>query len=335
MMAWMRSAARALLVIVCSFSPLHADELRPAFLQLSESSADTFDVLWKVPARGQNQRLSLDVVFDDTTRVVQEPLSGFVENNHTTRWQIQRANGLAGMPIAIDGLERSSTEVLVRIEYLDGASGTERLTPDNTRFIVPAKPTWGQTAWTYFVLGVEHILLGMDHLLFVLALLLLVNGFYTLVTTITAFTVAHSITLVLSSLHIIVLPVPPVEASIALSIVFVATEIIHTQQGRPGISARRPWLVAFLFGLLHGLGFAAVLEEIGLPEEALATALITFNLGVEAGQLLFVGALLIAWYVCRPVLLKAGPTLHRVPAYLIGSIAAFWLIQRTVSFWQV
>ncbi len=310
-----------------------ADELRPAYLQLTEQDAETINVHWKVPARGGNQRLSLNVHFDESTYPLTPIRETFTGTSHQQNWSVQRPNGMTGLSLTIDGLVRTSSEVLLRLEYLDGSSVTQRLTPDVPSYTIAAKPTWGQTIVTYFVLGVEHILFGLDHLLFVFVLLLLVRSTSKLIATITAFTVAHSITLILAALELVRVPVPPVEACIALSIVFVATEIIRGQQGHPGLTARRPWLVAFTFGLLHGLGFAAALGEIGLPQNALVSALLVFNLGVEVGQLLFVFAVLALWWLIQRLPLSLPAWSYRLPAYVVGSMAAFWVFERVASFW--
>jgi hydrogenase/urease accessory protein HupE len=315
--------------------PLAADELRPGYLQLTQVTATEFEVTFKTPARGPDRRLGIYAEFDDSVSAVSEPLDGILQGAHVSHWRISHADGLAGSRIHIRGLRETSTDALLRIEYLDGSSQVHKLSPAEPDIVLPARQSWSDVAGNYLRLGIEHILTGLDHLLFVFALLLLVRGWRKLVATITAFTTAHSITLALSTLGIVVLPVPPVEAAIALSIVFVASEAVHLQQGRPGLSSRRPWLVAFVFGLLHGLGFAAVLQEIGLPEHALATALVLFNVGVEIGQLLFVAALLAIAWALKPILARPSPLLQRAPAYAVGIVATFWVIERTTAFWQV
>ncbi|MEJ2180131.1 MAG: HupE/UreJ family protein, partial [Gammaproteobacteria bacterium] len=182
-------------------------------------------------------------------------------------------------------------------------------------------------------LGVEHILLGIDHLLFVFALLLIVTGVRRLVWTITAFTIAHSITLAGATLGYVHVAQQPVEAIIALSILFLATEIIHSRRGRPGYAERWPWMVAFIFGLLHGFGFAGALAEVGLPQQAIPLALVFFNVGVELGQLLFVAiVLLLGWMIHRIKVFPLRPA-EMVTTYVIGSVAAFWMIERVVGFW--
>jgi hydrogenase/urease accessory protein HupE len=187
-------------------------------------------------------------------------------------------------------------------------------------------------ARTYAMLGVEHILSGIDHLLFVLALLIITRGGRKLVKTVTAFTVAHSITLTLAALGYIHVPQRPVEAVIALSIVFVAAEILRGRQGRVGLTARAPWLVALTFGLMHGLGFASGLSEAGLPDGHIPTALLFFSIGVEAGHFLFIGVLLSLIALARRVKLPAPQWAQLVPPYAIGSVAMFWVIQRIAAF---
>jgi len=209
-------------------------------------------------------------------------------------------------------------------------------------FVVAAAPRALDVTRTYLVLGVEHILFGVDHLLFVLALLILVKGWRKLVGTITAFTVAHSITLAAATLGFVHVSSKPVEATIALSIVFVACEIVHRRQGRSGLTETWPWVIAFSFGLLHGLGFASALREVGLPQNAIPLALLFFNVGVEVGQLLFVGAVMaiitLAVHVARKFTWRNIATqsafswCENISAYIIGGVAAFWLIERTLSF---
>jgi hydrogenase/urease accessory protein HupE len=310
-----------------------AHEMRPAFLRIRESAPETYEVLWKVPAKERSLRLSLHLRFDDDVEVLAPPVAGFSDRAHVQRMRIQRAGGLTGSRVAVEGLERTLTDVLLQVERLDGTTFTHRIRPDAPSAVIEAAPGPGQVAWTYAVLGVEHILLGIDHLLFVLALLLIVTDLRKLVGTITAFTAAHSVTLALSALGHVSLPGPPVEAVIALSVVFVAAEIVRGQQGNPGLTARAPWTVAFAFGLLHGFGFAGALSEIGLPQASVPLALVSFNVGVEVGQLLFVAALLLVYGVARKLGKEPSPGLRRAPAYLIGGVAAFWLIERVAGFW--
>jgi len=330
-----RALALATLALFLLVTVGHAHEMRPGYLQILETEPDTYEVVWKVPARGINERFGLQLKFADDVEQLGETVGGFRADAHIQKLRIHRVGGLTGSPITIEGLSGTFTDVLLRLERLDGSEIAHRLTPDAPTYVVEANPGLGQVAWTYFVLGVEHILLGIDHLLFVLALLLIVADWRKLVGTITSFTIAHSITLALATLGFVHVPGPPVEAIIALSIVFVASEIIRGQQGNPGLTARWPWLVSFTFGLLHGFGFAGALSEVGLPQQSIPMALLTFNLGVEAGQLMFVAAAILLYAIGRRVSISPPEWVYSVPAYAIGGIAAFWLIQRTVGFWDV
>jgi hypothetical protein len=324
-----------------------AHEVRPAYLELSEvdaapaASTSTWDVLFKVPARGE-LRLGIYVQLPEGCRS-ERPAARAVGGAHVERWRATCEGGLVGGRVRVEGLPATRTDVLARVTRLDGGSQTVRLTPDEPAFTVAGATSWIAVARTYFGLGVEHILLGADHLLFVLALLFLATGGRRLVATVTAFTLAHSLTLAAATLGWVWVPQAPVEATIALSIVFVAAEILHGAAGHPGIAARKPWLVAFCFGLLHGLGFAGALRDVGLPEAAIPAALAFFNVGVEAGQLVFVSAVLgllgAARRLLRPGAGSAAETwalaarVARPSAYAIGTLAAFWLIERTAAFW--
>jgi len=316
--------------------PALAHEMRPAYLELRQTGAETYDVLWKVPGRGENLRLGLYVEFPADTKNLTEPRGAMVNNALTERWSVRRAGGLDGGTIQIDGLSATMTDVLVRLERLDGSTLVTRLTPSAPSFVVEASPAAMQVAGTYLVLGVEHILGGIDHLLFVLALLILVKGTGRLIATVTAFTVAHSLTLAGATLGFVHVPGPPVEAAIALSIVFVAAEIIHSRQGKVGLTERFPWIVAFIFGLLHGFGFASALNEVGLPQSAIPVALLFFNVGVEIGQLLFIASVFTVIALARRITRRIGMSqpawAWRVPPYAIGAVSVFWIIQRMAAF---
>jgi hydrogenase/urease accessory protein HupE len=322
----------ALLVsLVCA--PLHAHEARPAYLQLQQTAADSYDVLWKLPGQSEGRRLALEVRFAPDVSVRTRLPAMISPNAVVQHWQVQREGGLDGTAIQILGLEFTLTDVLVRLERLDGSTRTLRVVPASPSFVVEPQAGGGEVARTYLALGIEHILLGVDHLLFVLALVLLVKGARRLLATITAFTLAHSLTLAAATLGWVHVPAPPVEASIALSIVFVAREILQANAGRTGLTSRQPWLVAFCFGLLHGLGFAGALSEVGLPGHAIPIALLFFNLGVEFGQLAFVAVVSAALFAARRAPWPRRAWLNPVPAYAIGTLAACWTIERVIGFW--
>jgi len=312
-----------------------ADVFKPAYLQLTQVDQNTYDVMWKLPALDESTALKLKPRFPEGTRNLSEPQSVFAEGMAVKRWRISVPDGLNGKSVGIDGLTATGTDAIVRVERLDGSEQVGRILPGSEAFAVKASPGAFEVARTYTVIGIEHILLGFDHLLFVLALVMIVKSTRKLLLTVTAFTVAHSITLSLATLGVIHVPGPPVEAIIALSIVFVATEIIHQRQGREGLASRKPWTVAFAFGLLHGLGFAGALAEVGLPENSIPLALLFFNIGVEIGQVLFIVAVLAVYHVAKKLannrfdLTKLEP----IPVYMIGGIASYWVFERVAGFW--
>ena len=321
-------AALAALTVSTAFG----DVYRPAYLELREVGTERYDVLWKVPAQGEDLRLAIDVRFPAGTVDVEPHRATVVPDARIERWAIVRPGGLLGARIEIVGRAAGVTDVLARVERLDGTSQVESLPAGHAAFTVLPSPGLAETARTYLVLGIEHILGGIDHLLFVLGLLLIVGGFRRVAVTITAFTVAHSITLAAATLGVVRVPQPPVEAAIALSIVFVAVEIVRRLRGERGLTARAPWVVAFTFGLLHGFGFAGALAEIGLPQRAIPLALFTFNLGVEVGQLAFVAALLGLEALLARMPVSVPRWAQWVPPYAIGVFAMFLLVERVASF---
>jgi len=321
-----------LALLLCLPMQALSHEARPAYLLLRQVDARTYDVLWKVPGMGEDKRLALDLEFATGTRTLGRVHTAFVGGAFVQQWRVQRPGGLDGTAVGVRGLQATQTDVLVRVERIDGSSLTTRVAPDAPRFSLEAQPSRWEVARTYLRLGVTHILGGFDHLLFVLALVILVSGARRLFWTITAFTVAHSCTLAAATLGWVHVPPPPVEACIALSIVFLATEIIHVRAGRPGLAYRSPWIVAFAFGLLHGLGFAGALSEVGLPANAIPLALLFFNVGVELGQLLFIAAVLAVLAGFRRIPLPRSEWSWRLPAYAIGVLAAFWTIERISTF---
>ena len=332
----MKRAVLLFILLGAFGSRVSAHEVRPAYLELHQTGLETYDALWKVPGQGENLRFGLYVELPAGSTNVTAPRASMVNNAFTERWTVKVPGGLTGGTIHIAGLAATMNDVLVRLERLDGSAQVTRLTPSAPSFIVPAAPRAIQVAATYLKLGVEHILRGIDHLLFVLALLILVKGTRRLVTTVTAFTVAHSLTLAGATLGLVHVPGPPVEAAIALSIVFVASEIMHGRQGKAGLTERFPWVVAFTFGLLHGFGFAGALSEVGLPQTAIPVALLFFNIGVELGQLLFIASALVVIALAQRVMCRIGvwqpAWAWRIPPYTIGSVAMFWVIQRIAAF---
>ena len=324
---------RILLLVCLCWMPLqgNAHEMRPAYLSMQETGPDAYSVLWKVPAMG-DQRLGIYARLPASCLTQGEPQRAIEEAAYTERWKVVCAPGLKDQSITIDGLQATMTDVLARIAYADGTVEVARVTPDAPAFTVKGSQGFWQVAGTYFRLGVDHILSGYDHLLFVLALILLIHDRWMLLKTVTAFTVAHSLTLAGATLGLFSLPQRPVEAAIALSIVFLAVELVKSEPGRLRLSERFPWLVAFAFGLLHGFGFAGALMETGLPSTDIPVALVTFNLGVEAGQLIFIAAVLLIIRVFHAAVRQPLPALRTMTAYAIGTASMFWLITRLAGF---
>jgi hydrogenase/urease accessory protein HupE len=328
----MRSALLLLAFLAAFASGLSAHEVRPAYLELRQTSSETYDAFWKVPGQGESMRLGIYVELPPGSTNVTAPRASMDNNAFTERWTIKRPGGLAGGTIHIAGLTATMTDVLVRLERLDGSSQVTRLTPSTPSFVVEAAPRALEVARTYSVLGVEHILTGIDHLLFILALLIITGGGWKLVKTVTAFTISHSITLTAATLGFLHVPQRPVEAVIALSIVFVAAEIVRIHRGLRSITARAPWLVAFTFGLMHGLGFAGGLSEAGLSAGHVPMALLFFSGGVEAGHFIFIGVVLAFIAVVRHIRIPFPRWAELVPPYAIGSVAMFWVAQRISVF---
>lgn len=330
-MRWSRLLL-AVLSLAAAVAQIQAHEVRPGYLALRQTATESFDVLWKVPAKG-GLRLGLYARLPENCAAL-VPISSHMGGGASTDyWSVKCPGGLTGRTITIDGLTGTMTDVLARIERSDGTTQVTRLSPAEPSFVVEATPSAIKVAGTYLRLGVEHILLGIDHLLFVLALLIIVQGRRRLLGTITAFTIAHSLTLAAATLGFVSMPQAPVEAIIALSIVFVAGEIVHARQGHPGITQRWPWIVAFIFGLLHGFGFAGALTEIGLPAQAVPLALLLFNVGVELGQLMFIALIGVVVTVAGLLPMPRPAWAWRVPAYGIGSLATYWMIERVAGFW--
>ncbi len=321
----------ALIFLVLAMSA-HAHEVRPGYLELNETSLRVYQVVWKVPVKG-GAVLPMSTELPEQC-VQQSPLaSRMVTGALLNQWSVACADGMNQGVIRIEGLQNTLTDVLLRINHIGGSTETIRLTADLNHYTVQGEQSGLRVAWTYLELGVEHILLGVDHLLFVLALLFLVRTLRRLVVTITAFTIAHSLTLAAAVLGWVHVPQTPVEAVIALSIMFVAVEVLHSQKGRGGLTSQMPWIAAFVFGLLHGFGFAGALLEIGLPENAIPLALAFFNIGVELGQLAFVAVVVIsAWLIHKTKVFPLQPV-EIFLTYAIGILAAYWTIERVTNFW--
>ena len=306
-----------------------AHEVRPGYLELRESDPATWALLWKRPAGGEVE-LQMAPVVPDGCRLATPDRQQLTPGAVLVRGTLACDGGLAGKSLRVAGLETTVTDVLVRIQFLDGRVESHLLRPDAPAVTLGGVTTALERARSYLQLGVQHILLGVDHLLFVLGLLLIVADRWMLVKTITSFTLAHSITLAIATLGWASAPLPPLNAAIALSILFLGPEIVRVWRGETSFTIRHPWVVAFAFGLLHGFGFASGLAAMGLPRTEIPLALLLFNAGVEAGQIAFVGLVVLLERSFRTLEIRWPRWVQALPGYTVGSLGAYWAIQRTV-----
>lgn len=332
-----------MILIVCLMAtlPTHANAhaLEPGFLELVPFGHSEWRVTWRKP-QVQGRPMAIDAVLPQGCVSRHRPDPVFDGRAFLTGWVASCSEGLEGGEIRIEGLERTRTDVLIRYATAQGAAPqAARLTPATPFFTVPIDPGALRILTSYFALGVDHIIKGIDHLLFLLMLLFLINDWRPLLAAVTSFTIAHSLSLAAASLGWIVVPSPPIEAIVALSIACLAAEFLQKHKETPSITKRYPWTLGFAFGLLHGLGFARALLELGLPEGDVPLALLAFNLGVEAGQILFIATAIVfglAFARLYPMLAArvTQPVTHelRAVAYGVGSLAAYWAVERVAGF---
>lgn len=329
-----RSVFLGIVLAICALlQSASAHESRPAYMQVTEVAPKRYEIVWRTPVLS-GMRLPVVLRLPSGARNVTEPTSRELSDSLVERRLIELDAGIAGARIEIVGLQATITDALVRVQMLDGAHSTTIVRPSKPWIEIATSQGPLAVAGAYLMHGIEHILFGYDHLLFVLALILIVRNGRALLITVTAFTIAHSITLSLAALGVVHVPGPPVEATIALSILLLACEIIRSDRGQRSLTAQWPWLVAFSFGLLHGFGFAGALTEIGLPRGDIPLALLAFNLGVEAGQLIFIGAVLAILRLSRWIRFPAFVQRHArlATTYAIGILAGYWFIERLSSF---
>jgi len=323
-----------ILLLICQcllVTPAWAHESRPAYLEIKETAADQFSILWRTPVLAGNQLLVTLKLPDGVTDLQPQVVQDLADSRVERRWIDAGPEGLAGKRIEFVGLQFTITDVLARIELLDGRELTMIAHPSEPWVNFSGSQNSFDVAVTYIKEGIRHIGLGFDHLLFVFALLLIVKGGWMLVKTVSAFTVAHSITLALATLGVVQPPRPPIEAAIALSILFLAIEVVRDRRGETSFTLRNPWIVAFVFGLLHGFGFSSVLIDAGLPRSELPIALFSFNVGVELGQLIFVALVIAVVALCRRFRVKWPRWSLHVPDYVVGTLGAFWTIRGVVQ----
>lgn len=321
--------ALVMLAVFTMATRVDAHEVRPAYLEITEGQDGRIDVLWKQPSIGLMAVALRPHIAGGLIERAPDTVEN-AENFEIRRWRgiDPGQSGLGDREVRIEGLERTITDTLVLVHLRSGEEEERVLTPAQPAFVINAHA--GAAVPAYLKLGIEHILTGIDHLLFVFGLLLLSSGWKQLLRTITAFTVAHSITLALTALKLVSVNPQLIEAMVAYSILFLAVELVRKQRGVSGLTQRQPWIVAFGFGLLHGAAFAGALKEIGLPQHNIPASLFLFNVGVEIGQLLFVA---LVWVLLRLVSRlrwpAATPRLAWTSAsYAIGSFAMFWFLER-------
>ncbi|MCB1219983.1 MAG: HupE/UreJ family protein [Planctomycetales bacterium] len=326
--AWL--AILLLAALATQARPALAHESKPCVLNITQLDETQFRVSWKTPPptgpEGYPVSLELPADWLESTPVQRRSLS---DGELEIRSVAIEPGRLDGSVVSFPGLEGMVTEVFVRVSRLDGSNYSALVRSTDPRFELSGERGWQQRSIEFIVMGFEHILKGADHLLFVFGLLLIVGGARQLIKTVTAFTLAHSITLALAALGVVNLPPAPIEALIALSILLLGPEVIHRMKGETSLAIRMPWLVAFVFGLLHGFGFAGGLSLIGMPRVEIPLSLLSFNVGVELGQLAFVGMLLLLYWPLRRLSMRAPLWLRESPAYVIGISGAFWFIQRS------
>ena len=342
--AALAASAVVLLTSVLRVAPAGAHALDPVLFELIERANGLVDVTWKAP-NARVPGLQLVPVFPPECRRVEAdgaaPSTGDgsldnvlqVQQSETdeqdasiSHWTIQCDGGLVGRTIGIDGLE--STDALLRIQLRSGSVDRRVLGADRSRVTVQGEPTRFNVFADYTRLGVEHISGGIDHLLFVFGLLLLARSRRALLGLITAFTAGHCLTLALAALQIVSVPQAPIEVVIALTIWILAVELSRNVGERDTLLRRRPWGMSFTFGLLHGLGFASALREAGLPFNDVPLALLSFNVGIEIGQLVFVCAVLAAMAALRATLEKMPPWVRALPVLGMGTAATYWILVR-------
>jgi hydrogenase/urease accessory protein HupE len=322
--------ALALILIIGVTAGVYAHESQPGTLELRQVDKDRYEVVWRAPiyyGRPHPARLELP----EHWKTVVEPTVRLLPDSQIFRYVVTvGSRGVEGSILKFPGLEKTITDVFVRLNRIDGTVMTAVVRPSRPSAQLRGERTWYITAGEYIGLGFHHILRGADHLLFVLGLLLIVKGRIMLLKTVTAFTVAHSITLAMATLGYASVPLPPLEVAIALSIFFLGPEIVRTWRNETSLTIRYPWIVAFLFGLLHGFGFATGLSTAGMPIAEIPLALLFFNVGVELCQLLFVFTALALVRALKALNVRWPRWAEVLPGYTLGSLGAFWIIQRTV-----
>ena len=317
-------------LLVLFSTPATAHESQPGLLELKQLGPERYEVTWRAPIY-YGKPHPAELLLPEAWQTVGEPTMRQLPDSELYNRIVDVAGGsVDGDIIRFPGLESTITDVFVRVSRLDGSESSLVVRPTQPFAELRGERPWYVTSGEYLVLGINHILMGIDHLLFVLGLLIIVQGRHMLLKTITAFTVAHSMTLAAATLGYANVPGPPLNAAIALSILFLGPEIVRVWRGETSFTIRHPWVVAFGFGLLHGFGFASGLSTVGMPKAEIPLALLMFNIGVEIGQLAFVFLILLVHRAMKVLEFRWPHWVDFAPGYAIGSLGAYWTIQRTV-----
>ncbi len=323
---------RVALFVLPLFSFVFADILVPASLKISQISEKKYSMIWTTPLIGRQNTLKLFPEFSQGVKISKAREIRIINKSYVQSFELEVDDTLRGKKIHIPGLESILLDVFVNIYYMDGTSVTLALQPSKTEVIVPKSANSWDTIKSYFVIGIEHFLGGSDHILFVMCIIFISVRFLKIIKAVTFFTIAHSVTLTLAALGFLNVPGPPVEAIIALSILFLSIEILNGFNGKHSLTHKYPWIVSFSFGLLHGLGFAGALSEIGLPKNHIALALAFFNVGIETAQIGFVICVAGLLVLLRKLPINYSLNVKKIPVYVIGIIASFWFVQRIFLF---
>jgi hydrogenase/urease accessory protein HupE len=319
-----------ILLVLGWVSTANAHETRPATLDIKERIKGRYEVIWRTPLY-YGVRLPIRMELPDYWENAVDPKEQVLPDWVVERRVVIMGKGeIDGSTIRFPGLEATITDVFVRYSRPDGTASTLVARPSKPYIELRVNRSWFGTAKEYITLGFHHIIFGVDHLLFVLGLLLIVHGRMMLFKTITSFTVAHSITLGIATLGYASAPLPPLNAAIALSILFLGPEIVRSWRGETSLTIRYPWFVAFMFGLLHGFGFASGLSTTGMPKAEIPWALLCFNIGVEIGQIGFVILILLLSRSFGILKVPWPKWVERAPGYAVGIFGAYWTIQRTL-----
>ena len=325
-----RCGLLAIVWLILSAGQALAHESQPGLLELRQLGPERYEVIWRAPIYyGKPHPAELQLPEDWLT--IGEPSVRQLPDSALHRRLVDVPGGsIDGSLIRFPGLEATITDVFLRVSRLDGSATSQVVRPTQPQAKLRGERPWYVASGEYLVLGFNHILMGIDHLLFVLGLLIIVQDRSMLIKTITAFTLAHSTTLAVATLGYANVPGPPLNAAIALSILFLGPEIVRVWRGQTSFTIQHPWVVAFGFGLLHGFGFASGLSTVGMPRAEIPLALLMFNLGVEVGQLAFVILMLLTYRSLRVLEFRWPRWVDLTPGYLIGSLGAYWTIQRAV-----